>query len=254
MRRSADGLRLALTTFTVLPVRTGRVNRASAGTAMSLAPLVGGALGALLGGVALLLRLLGAPTGLCAVGVLAAGVFATRALHLDGLADTVDALGSYAGRERALEIMKRSDLGPFGAVALLLVLAGQGTALAAIAERPPVPLLATMIVAAGTGRLSVTLACRRRIPAARPDGLGALAAGTVAAAVPAACATLLAIVGTLAVPHRWWAGAVAVATGAAASELLTRHAVRRLGGITGDVLGAGVEIATTLSLAVLALG
>ena len=53
---------------------------------------------------------------------MAAWALLTRGLHLDGLADTVDALGSYAGKERALEIMKRPDVGPFGVAALVLVL------------------------------------------------------------------------------------------------------------------------------------
>ena len=63
--------------------------------------------------------------GLVVVAVLALG---TRALHLDGLADTVDGLGSGRDRERSLEIMRRGDVGPMGVIALLLVLGGQAAA------------------------------------------------------------------------------------------------------------------------------
>lgn len=247
-----DGLRLALTTFTVLPVRAGRIDRAVARSAMVLAPVVGVALGALLGGLALLARLAGAPPLLLAVAVVAAGVLATRALHLDGLADTVDAFGSYAGPERALAIMKRSDIGPFGVVALVLVLGAQVAAVAAVAHRPPLSVLATLAVAAGTGRLAVTLSCRRGVPAARPDGLGALVAGTVPVwSVPVA-GVVLAVAGLAADPGRRWLGPVAVVAGLAAGYVLTRRATRRFGGVTGDTLGAALELAGTGALAVLA--
>ncbi|GAA3520931.1 adenosylcobinamide-GDP ribazoletransferase [Actinocatenispora rupis] len=247
-----DGLRLALTTFTVLPVRAGRIDRSTARTAMVLAPVVGVALGALLAGLALLLRLAGAPAPLAGVAVVAAAVLATRALHLDGLADTVDAFGSYADADRALAIMKRSDIGPFGVVALLLVLGAQVAALTAVLPRPPLAVLATLTVAAGTGRLAVTLACRRGVPAARPDGLGALVAGTVPGWVVAPAAVLLAAAGGAADPGRRWLGPVAVAAGVAVAYAVTRRATRRFGGITGDTLGAALELAGTVTLAVLA--
>lgn len=243
--------RLSVSTFTVLPVPVGRVDRASARGAMALAPAVGAALGAVLAGVAVLLRLAGAPVGVLAVAVVLGGVLATRALHLDGLADTVDALGSYADPERALAIMKRSDIGPFGVVALVLVLAAQVAAVVAVGGRPPLALLATLVTAAGTGRLAVTLACRRGVPAARPDGLGALVAGTVPGWLVAVAAVPLAAIGLAADPDRPWLGPLAVLLSLAAAALLVRHVTRRLGGVTGDVLGACVELAGTIALAVL---
>jgi adenosylcobinamide-GDP ribazoletransferase len=248
-----DGLRLAVTTFTVLPVRGGRVDRRVAGTAVAVAPLVGVVLGAVLAGLAVGLRAVGVPVPVLAVAVVAAGVLATRALHLDGLADTADGLGSYAGADRALEIMKRSDIGPFGVVAVLLVLAGQLGAVGALAHRPAVPLVATLAAAYGTGRLAVTWACRRGVPAARPDGLGALVAGTVAWPVALAGTVALAALSVPAVPGRPWLGPVAVLVVVGGTALLVRHAVRRLGGITGDVLGGCVELGTTFALAVLSV-
>ncbi|MEV4623844.1 adenosylcobinamide-GDP ribazoletransferase [Asanoa sp. NPDC049573] len=245
-----DGLRLALTTFTVLPVRAGRVDRSAAGAAMGLAPLVGAALGAAAGGTAALLHAAGAPDlvgGAAGVGLVA---LLTRGLHLDGLADTVDGLGSYRSGPAALEIMKRPDIGPFGVVALVVVVLLQAGALGGLSGAGAVLAGA---VALGTGRLAVTWACRRGVPAARPDGLGALVAGTVRAPALAVGTVLVAAAAVPAVPGRPWQGPLAVAAGLLAGGLLVGHAVRRLGGITGDVLGAAVEVAATATVLVLVL-
>nr|BFE75444.1 hypothetical protein GCM10020092_087450 [Actinoplanes digitatis] len=177
----------------------------------------------------------------------AAGALLTRGLHLDGLADTVDALGSYRDRERALEIMKKPDIGPFGVAAIALALLIQA---AALTEVGPV----AIVVAYATGRLGVTVACRRGVGAARPEGLGALVASTVPVPVVAGAAALVAAAAVFAVPGRPWQGPAAVAAALLVVFLLLRHAVRRFGGITGDVLGACVETTTTLALVGLALG
>ncbi len=246
-----DGLRLALTTFTVLPLRAGRVDRAAARVAMVLAPFVGALLGAVLGGVALGLQAVHVPGPVLGGAVVALGALLTRGLHLDGLADTVDGLGSYAGRDRALDIMRRPEVGPFGVVALVLVLLTQAGAVGVLATRPAVPLLAGLATALATGRLAATAACVRGVPAARPDGLGALVAGTVHG-VGVAVAMLCVVALSLAAgPVR---GPVAVVAGLGVALALLWHARRRLGGITGDVLGALVEVAQTMALVVLASG
>ena len=240
------GVRLACTTLTVLPVRGGRVDRPAAAVAMSVAPAVGALLGLVLGGLLWLLREAHAP-GLVAAGVtLAAGALLTRGLHLDGLADTADALGSYRRGEAALEIMKKSDIGPFGVAAIALTTLIQAGALTA--ARP-----GAVVAAWAAGRLAITLACRRGVPAARPEGLGALVAGTVP--VPAAALIAIVVLGSAAAatPGRPWQGPAAVAASLLAVLLLVRHAVRRFGGITGDILGAAVEIGTTVALAGLSL-
>ena len=113
-----------------------------------------------------------------------------------------------------------------------------------------------------TGRLALTWACRRGVPAARPDGLGALVAGSVRPVIPATAtaatlavaAAAVAISATVAGGRLGWTLPLAVAAGLAAAFAVQRHAVRRLGGITGDVLGALTEIATTVTLVVAAMG
>jgi len=239
-----DGLRLALTTFTIAPLRPGRVDRSAARVAMASAPVLGALLGLVLGCAALGLRALHAPALVLGGVVVGLGALLTRGLHLDGLADTVDGLGSYAGRARALEIMRAPDVGPFGVVALVLTLLVQAGAVAALAGRP-----LAVAAALATGRLVVTIACRD-VPAARPDGLGALVAGTVR--VPELAAGVAAV-GALAVLAAGWLGPVAVLAGLAAALLVLWHAWRRLGGITGDVLGALVEVGQTVALVALTL-
>ena len=133
--RFASGLRLAVTTFTVLPLRPGRIDRPAAAVAMALAPAVGAALGALLGAALLGLAALSAPPLVAGAAVVGLGALLTRSLHLDGLADTVDALGSHKPPAAALEIMKKPDVGPFGVVALSVVLLLQAASLAA--QPPP---------------------------------------------------------------------------------------------------------------------
>ncbi|RZU52841.1 cobalamin-5'-phosphate synthase [Krasilnikovia cinnamomea] len=241
MRDLAAGLRLALTTLTVVPLRAGRVDRAVAAVAMAAAPAVGALLGLAVAAVLAGFEAAGAPAGLAAVLAVAAGAVLTRGLHLDGLADTVDALGSYRSAGGALEIMKKPDIGPFGVAAIVLTLLVQASALTGLGA-------GAVVAAWAAGRLAVPLACRRGVPAARPEGLGALVAGTVPAPVAAAGVALVAAASIWAVPGRPWQGPAAVAAASLAALLLVRHAVRRFGGVTGDVIGAAVETAASVAL------
>ncbi|MGI5168628.1 adenosylcobinamide-GDP ribazoletransferase [Spirillospora sp. CA-253888] len=238
-----NGARLSVTLLTIVPLPTGEVDRAAGRWAMLLAPamglIVGGgaALVLLLADVAGLSPLLGAALAVAAMAAL------TRALHLDGLADLADGLGSGKPAAGALEIMKRSDIGPFGVVTLLLALLVQVAALAAV-PNPPVAAL----VAAVAGRLALPWACRAGVPSARPGGLGALVAGTVGTPAALAVTVVVAAASLVAGPF----GPAAVAAGLAAALVTLRRAVRRLGGVTGDVFGALVEVAATAALVVLA--
>jgi adenosylcobinamide-GDP ribazoletransferase len=176
----------------------------------------------------------------------ATGALLTRGLHLDGLADTVDALGSYRRGPAALDIMKKPDVGPFGVAALVLVLLVQAAVLAALSDRSWSAVVAGVVAATACGRLAVSWACRRGVPAARPEGLGALVAGTVSRPVLGVATVAVAALAVPAVPGRPWQGPLAVAVALTVELLLLRHVVRRLGGVTGDVLGASVEITATL--------
>jgi adenosylcobinamide-GDP ribazoletransferase len=250
---AADGFRLALTTFTIAPLRPGRVDRATAGVAMSVAPYVGLALGAIAAAAALGFRVLDAPPFLAAVLAVALALGLTRGLHLDGLADTIDGLGSYRDAAGTLDVMRKPDVGPFGVAAICLVLLGQVAALASVLRHDWPAVLAGVAAAFGTGRLAVAFACRRGVPAARESGLGALVAGTVRWPALAVGVAAVAGVAVAAVPDRPWRGPAVVVLALAAALLFTRHLVRRIGGITGDVLGAQVELAGTAVLVGVAL-
>lgn len=252
-RTLIDGLRLGATTFTIAPVRPGPVTRSTARVAMRTAAVFGFCLGLAIGGVTLGLRALHSPGPLIAVLAVALAALLTRGLHLDGLADTIDALGSYRGGEAALAIMKSPEVGPFGVAAIGFALLIPIAAIDGLLGRPWWALLAAIAAGYATGRLAVTWACRRGVPAARPGGLGALVAGSVGVPTLVLATALTAALAVPAVPDRAWQGPTAVIAGIAATVAITAHVTRRIGGITGDVLGACVEIATAVALIGLAL-
>ncbi len=262
-----DGFRLALTTFTVLPVRGPRtLTRRTAGQAVLLAPAVGLLLGLVAATVLLGLRL-ASPTSsevaLPAVAAIVVLALSTRGLHLDGLVDTADGLASYAPPEKARAIMKKPGVGALGVAALVLVLAVQVAALMSCIRGGHGT--ASLLLATVGGRLAVVMACTPRTPAASPDGLGALVAGTVPRNLPLLYAGVVALLAGLAelfdertapLADRFQdAGQVVVAlvAGLLVARLLRAHCVRRLGGITGDVLGALLEVTTAVVLVVVSL-
>ncbi|MFI9374043.1 adenosylcobinamide-GDP ribazoletransferase [Streptomyces parvulus] len=255
---SPDGLRFAFGTLTVFPVRVTRWDREAARGGMLCAPLAGLAVGAAAAGTGLLLLFLGADSLLAAVATTAVPAVLTRGLHLDGLADTADGLGSGKPAEDALRIMKQSDIGPFGVLALLFTLLAQVAALAQAYDGSWARGALAAVVSATAARLALTLAARSGVPAARPEGLGAAVAGVVpsgaALAVAAAVTLAAAAAGAPLGPYGIARTAVAVLAAVAAAELLLRHCVRRFGGVTGDVFGGVAETAATTALVVSVLG
>jgi adenosylcobinamide-GDP ribazoletransferase len=235
-------VRLALSWLTVLPVSPGRVDVRAARWAIGLAPLVGVLLGLLV--AAVLQGVPGLLGGFLCVGLVA---LATRGMHLDGLADTADGLGCYGPPERALAVMKDGGVGAFAVVALVVVLGLQAVSLASVHW-------GAVVLAFTAGRAAFSWCCRHGMPAARPDGLGALVAGTQPWWVPAGWLLLLMFVAIPVVPEQLWLGPVAVIAAAAVLVGFTAHTRKRFGGITGDVLGAACELTTTVVLVICALG
>ncbi|MEX5719407.1 adenosylcobinamide-GDP ribazoletransferase [Geodermatophilus maliterrae] len=221
------------------------------------APLVGLALGGAAAGVGVLGAHLVSPLA-GAVAALALLAALTRALHLDGLADTADGLGPLRGRERALQVMHQGDVGPFGVVTLVLTLLLQAAAAAALLERDGgwLALWAAVVVA----RLAMARTGLPGVTTAEGSTLGRAVAGTVSAPWLAGWALTA---GVLAGAAAWLAtgpGAAAGLVGAAVAGLLAAETVRvrataRLGGVTGDVMGAmGEAAATVVLVAAAALG
>ena len=251
-----DGLRMAFGTLTAVPVPPPRaVDRRVAGVAMTLAPLAALFLAALAVPAVLLGTWLGLPPLVSAVAAIGVVTFGSRGLHLDGLADTADGLAASYDRDRALDVMRRGDVGPTGVVTLVLAVLTQVAALAGIVASGPTPATAVsaMAIAVVAGRGMLPLCCVRGLPSARPEARrrrrGQRAPGV--AAVVAALVIAAAAVVTAVVPGPpWWQGVLAVLLGWLAAGALLGHAVRRFGGVTGDVLGACVETATLVTLVV----
>jgi len=293
---AVNALRLALGTLTVLPVRPPTaVDRRTAGRAMVLAPLVGLLLGLLvvavlwlLGGGSLLVlgpgvHYLGtvgnASTHLSSLSTLVAGAVVvavlaglTRGMHLDGLADTADGLGAGRDADRALEVMRKGDVGPFGVVTLMVALLLQVASVERLVQSPFG--LAALVAALVLSRLVLPALCSAGVPPARPEGLGATVAGTVGRVSLAAAVGLATVLLVLVVVVVHVAGPGHGVTGLdvpslfadarlhvvalvvlplLVTGLFARHCVRRLGGITGDVLGACVEVCFTAALLVAAI-
>lgn len=247
----ADGIRFALGTLTVLPVEVPRWDRSAARLGMTYAPLAGLVVGLAAAAVGAALLLCGASAAVAAVATVAVPAVLTRALHLDGLADVADGLGSAKPADEALRVMKKSDIGPFGVVTLVLVLLGQAAAVAQLYGQGWALGTAAVAVSALVGRGALTLAAREGVPAARPEGLGAVVAGTVPRGTAWGVAALVVAVSVAAgLAGHLASFAVGAVLGLGAAELLLRHCVRRFGGVTGDVFGALAEVAATCALMV----
>jgi adenosylcobinamide-GDP ribazoletransferase len=235
------GFLLALRFLSILPVPGGaRATDRQLGRSTAWYPAVGALLGLLLYGCALLFsRFLSAlPAAfLC----LAVWTVFTRALHLDGLADSFDGIGGGADRDSRLAIMKDSRTGVFGVAALAIVLIGK---FALLSELIGVYRIRGLILAPVLGRWSMLLLLFG-FPAAASEGLGRrvksycrLPQFLCGTALAAACGWL--VMGP-------WGLAVLAAAGAAGAAVGWLF-VARIGGCTGDCYGAACEISEVASL------
>lgn len=249
---------LALQFFTRVPV-TGRlaawVGYSPAMLRASAAHFPG--VGWLVGGVAagvFLLAQAGLPPLAAVLLSTAATVWMTGAFHEDGLADTADGLGGSAGRERALQIMKDSRIGSYGALALVLALMLKVALLAALAGQGAWAAAAAMLSAHVLSRLA-PLAVIRALPHVGDEGTSkskpladALSGSALAVGVAWSLPALLPVAAVLGAAR----AAAMVVAAALAALWMGRLLRRRLQGFTGDGLGATqqlAELAVYLALA-----
>ncbi|MDD2817612.1 MAG: adenosylcobinamide-GDP ribazoletransferase [Candidatus Nanopelagicales bacterium] len=243
-----NALRLALGTFTRVPVPPPTiVNNSIAGQAIALAPLTA-ALLALVCGIPLLFTQTHAPHALLAIISVALLAWLTRGMHLDGLADVADGLGSNKPAALALEIARKSDIGPFGVVTLVFTLGLQISALTVCLDQGKGFLAFALALFAS--RTALTWGCIKGWPAARSNGLGAMVAESTAIAVPIIW-TALTLVGSYLIFGS--AGTAATAIGIISAIVVLNITKRRFGGVTGDVFGAVLEVSMTAAIVVLAL-
>lgn len=256
-------IHLAASWLTVLPVPqpSSPPDRDDGKRVIAAVPALGLVLGCTTVAAGFILDHTSLPAVVIGVLCVAALALLTRGMHLDGLADTADGLGCYGDPERVRTVMRSGDLGPFGAATLVLVLLLQSLAIAALIDESR---WYAVVFAIFLGRVAVVIACRRGLAPANADGFGALVAGTQRTAI----AVWLVLAAGLAAATAWldaggglasfsyWAliqALVALAATAAFAIIFTRHCARRAGGLTGDVLGATLELSTTLALVVLLL-
>ena len=226
----------AIQLLTRLPVPSNDTPRGAA--AAWAYPLAGTVLGALAAAIGLLGHAFGLPAPLSALLTLATLVIATGALHEDGLADTADGLWGGWTLERRLEIMKDSRIGAYGVIALFLGLAARWAALWMLFEISPETAAAAILVAATASRAMMP-GVMWALPHARPDGLSSQV-GDVArdtALVALGIAVLVALIFT------GWGGVMALIWALAVTALLARIARAKIGGQTGDILGATQQLA-----------
>lgn len=203
-------------------------------------PLVGALLGALSAALMAATSLVWPPAVATLLAV-AFGVWLTAAFHEDGLADTFDALLGAAPREKALLIMKDSRIGSYGAAVLVLALGLRCALLSALLQHSLVlavcALLASqMLGRAGAVALMVCLPYAGDAEHAKAKPLAQQVKLRDALIAAACCLPLLA---TPLPPWRWAAAAVAVAL---LVLLMRQWLQRRLGGYTGDTLGAAEQL------------
>ena len=205
---------------------------------------VAGALIGLVGGVIWWLAGLVLPAVAAAGLALAAMMLLTGALHEDGLADCADGLGGGKTGDEALEIMRDSRVGSYGVLALVFSVGLRWAALAALA---PVWGVLALAIAGGIGR-AMMVPATALAGYARREGLGgSLAGGAGGVEVAAALGTalVLGLVGG-------WAGMLALVLAMAASGGFLFYMTRRVGGYTGDGLGAMAQLGEIAAMLVLA--
>jgi adenosylcobinamide-GDP ribazoletransferase len=236
--RAVDPLLAAVAFLTRVPLgRFAELDGMAVRHAATLFPLVGGAVGAIGGGIVDLAAGPLPPLAAAALG-LGAVAIVTGALHLDALADTADALGGMT-RERRLEIMRDHSIGSFGAVALTVVLLFEASVLASHASA-----WSAFAVAAACGRWAA-LPLAAFLPPAREEGtaLSNLSSKSAGLGLLAACA--------VAVGLRGLGGLAAVVAAALTALVLGLFFRRWLGGVTGDALGATTELSQAAALGAL---
>jgi adenosylcobinamide-GDP ribazoletransferase len=247
VRQRLIELAAAFALLTRLPVHLFALPRLTVPSQAAWAyPVVGAAIGAIGGAVYWIVHSLSCPPALAAICALIAMILSTGALHEDGLADFADGLAGDT-KERSLSIMRDHQIGTYGVIALVLSLAMRATAVTLIAA--PDAVMAALIGAGATSRLAAVL-IMAVLPPARNDGLSA-SVGSPTAGLAGIAMLLTFTISWLVLP--FGVALLLILSAIVSAVVIGRVALVRLGGQTGDVLGASTQICECLALFVLVI-
>jgi adenosylcobinamide-GDP ribazoletransferase len=239
-------LRLAISFLTIVPIRIDSASDADVAASMAWFPLVGLLMGIVYALEDRALSFL-LPHAIRSALVVLSMTMLTGALHLDGLADTADALGAGVDRRRALEILRDSRIGAFGAIALFFALALKLVSIATVFGKPRFAMLVLTPMLSRWAMVTVSY----HIDYLRTSGAGSamLGRGRDGGRNPA-IASIVALAAII--PFFSRKVIVAYVLAAIAALLLRRFYRRWLGGITGDLIGACGEIVEVLAMIIIA--
>jgi len=242
LKETIGGFVTAVRTLSMLPI-VGQ-DAESMASSIPWFPVVGAILG-------LLVYALGFAISYVAKGVwpecagfaaVLAGAYLTRGFHLDGLSDWADGYGSISDRQKILDIMKDSRVGVFGVLALILILLGKWIAITRLFRYDAgIWIVPAYIIS----RSSITDLIVR-LPYARPGGGTASSVVTDSKPIHRYAALSLGVIITAALFGP--IGLILFAVGLMVTLIFGRSCMRRLGGVTGDLLGANTELVETLML------
>ena len=242
LRKLTDDLRVATSFLTRIPVGICADGNEISASAWAW-PIVGAGIGLAAGSAGGILMAFGAPSDLAALAVILALIMLTGALHEDGLADTADGLGGGGNAESCLRIMKDSRLGSYGALALMLSVLARWIGISAL-EHPL--LLVLSVILAGAFSRTVMIVVAISLAPARKAGLAATAGEPTLTAAVIGALTILPFAVILG-----WAGLIAIAAAALAPVPVCLLAQRKIGGKTGDIIGAAQQCAEVSVLLVI---
>ncbi len=232
----------ALRCLTILPIGSGLAESEPVVARSRLwYPPVGVAIGLVIGSVGAGLRCVFADEQIAAALAVLVGVLITGGLHLDGLADSFDGLFARGDRERRLEIMRDPHVGSFGVTAIVLCLLIKTLAISALATGS---VLVAIMIASVAGRGAILIVAGLS-PYARRDGTGRI---VIDAAGPADCVWALIWVVGVGVAAAGYSAAIPTLAAAFVAVCWAGLCRWRIGGATGDCLGAVTELAETASL------
>lgn len=237
---------IALQFLTVFPIQLKTIPSAQQnGRSLLFYPVIGLLIGLILLAVAVLLQPV--PLILQASLILVIWIWLTGGLHLDGLADTADAwVGGFGDAERTLKIMKDPACGPIGVLSLIIICLLKWSALYLLLEQQ---LYGALLLFPVFGRLTA-LFLFLTAPYVRAKGLGS----AMADHLPRTAAWLLIALSVIASLYFSWLGLIASVSTFICWIYLRRKFIQRIGGMTGDTIGAGIEITECISLLAFVVG